>query len=81
MGGLDSLARPAAQVLAVSYQEASGPDSWSCSASSVQACQPNVTLSSYDGRTIAGTFSVTFPEDSFLTSAVLSYGSFNVTLP
>jgi hypothetical protein len=69
------------QVLAISYQEASGPDSWSCNSSSSVACQPNVTLISYDGSTIAGTFSVAFPDDSFEVSATLSNGSFDVVLP
>jgi hypothetical protein len=66
-------------VLSVSYQPASGPDSWTCNTTS--NCVGQVTLSSYDGSTIIGTFALTFPEDTFARSAELSNGSFDVTLP
>ena len=67
-------------VLSISYQPASGPDSWLCNASSPVPCTYNVTLTDYDGVTLAGTFSISFPEDGFGVSASLTSGSFIVTL-
>ena len=69
------------QVLSIAYQPPSGPDSWLCNSTSPVACLPQVTLTSYDGSTIAGTFSVSFPVDSFGVSSELTSGNFDVLLP
>lgn len=67
------------QVLSITYQPSSGPDSWSCS--STNGCTSQVTLSAYDGQTIAGNFALSFPIDALGNSAQVTNGSFNVTLP
>jgi hypothetical protein len=69
------------QLLQLSYQPASGPDLWTCSATSAVPCTTDVTLTSYDGTTLIGTFSIVFPEDAFGNSAELNQGAFDVILP
>ena len=69
-------------VLSVSYQPKSGPDTWSCSASSASTCADvTVSLTSYDGVTMHGTFAIAFAADGFGVTAELMNGSFDVTLP
>ena len=75
---------PAGQMIQESFSPASTlsiQDSWTCTDSN--ACGPYVTISSFDGQTLLGTYSVQFysgASSSQSTTCNLS-GSFDVTFP